>query len=357
MAEQLDDEEIIPAALALLSQGLQMRGEEGDLDRALELGDRALKAWVPGARPVDHAEALFLYHDTNYWTGGYERAHELSRATRIVAADIRGAEMLLRGGAGEALALAGLGKHEEALRLSAEVLETARELGQNPRVVLNYSAIMFRELHDLDEARTRSAEALELSEGQSFGMPRRFASSDLLFTDLLGGDIGPAQAAWPDLWRDAEDATAWTKWLIYGRLAAARAEIALHAEGPDSAVEWAHKTIDITVRTRRRKYEARGRSILGEALARLGRRDEALTELQAAVAIADKLIGPPARWDARAALGRSAYALGEDEVAARAYGEAGELVRSFADTLAPERAERLLAAPTVEEILKPAAAG
>ena len=86
-------------------------------------------------------------------------------------------------------------------------------------------------------------------------------------------------------------------------------------------------------------------------------RDEALAELRAAAAIADDLIGPPARWQARAALGRAAYALGDDDSAARAYGEAGELVRSFAEALTPERAERLLAAAAIHEILKPAVAG
>jgi class 3 adenylate cyclase/tetratricopeptide (TPR) repeat protein len=351
LAEQLGDKEAIPAALALLSQGRQMRGAEGDLDSALELGERALTEWVPGARPVDLAEALVMYHSTTYWTGSYERAAELSKAARAVAGDVRGAELVLRGGAGEAVALAGLGKHEEAIRIFDEMFEVARELGRNTRVLLNYSTLAFRELYDLDEARRRSEEALELSEGMTFSMPRSFARSDLIFTELLAGEIGAAQTAWPALWEDAEHATAWTRWLIYGRLAAARAEIALTAESPESAVDWARQTIEITTRTRRRKYEARGRTMLGEALARLGRREEALQELRAAVALADELVGPPARWQTRAALGHASFALGDDDGAALAYGEARKLVEDFVLTLAPERAEPLLKAPTVEEIL------
>ena len=140
LAEQLADEETIPAALALLSQGLQMRGAEGDLDRALELGEQALDRWLPGARPVDRADALYLYHDTTYWTGQYERAAELSREARAAASDVHGAELLLRGGGGEALALAALGRHEEAIRLWDELFEVARELGRNTRVLLNYSS-------------------------------------------------------------------------------------------------------------------------------------------------------------------------------------------------------------------------
>jgi tetratricopeptide (TPR) repeat protein len=333
------------------SQGLAMRGAEGDLDRALHLGDRALELWVADTRPLDLRHHLHLHADTTYWVGQYERSVELSRQTRAVARDVHSAESLLRGGGLEALALAGLGRHEEAIAIWEELFVIARELGQNPRGLLNYSALAYRELLDLDEARRRSEEALELSVGETFGMPKQFAGSDLLFTALLAGDVGRAQAMWPTLWAEAEHATAWTTWLIAGRLACARAEIALHAEPPESCVEWASRAIDIARRTRRRKYEARASTILGQALASLGRREEALDSLRAAVVIADELVGQPARWQARAALGEAAYALGADDVAETAYREAGELVASFASTLAPERAQQLLAAAPIAELL------
>jgi class 3 adenylate cyclase/tetratricopeptide (TPR) repeat protein len=351
LATELGVEDAIPAALALQAQGFGQRGDEGDLPRALDLGEQALAKWVPGTRQYDHAEQLHLHADTVYWVGDYERCVELSQEARAVAADVHSAEALLRGGGTEALALASLGRHEEAIRIWDELFVLARELGRNMRGVLNYSSLAYRELLDLDEARRRSEEALELSTGEAFGMPRRFAHSDLLFTDLLAGDVGRAQAVWPELWADAEAATGWTRWLIYGRLAAARAEIALHAEDPESAVEWAQRAVELARRTLRRKYEARSLSLLGEALARLGRREEALHELEAGVKVADELVGPPARWAARSALGRAAYALGDDDRAATAYLEAAGLVETFASALARERSQRLLQAPTVSEIL------
>ena len=117
--------------------------------------------------------------------------------------------------------------------------------------------------------------------------------------------------------------------------------------GPDRALETAR-------RTKRPKYEARALTLLGQALVQLRKRDEALEALRSAVAMADDLVGPPARWSARAALGGAAYAVGDDDTAATAYGEAAALVESFAATLAPERAQRLLAAPPIEEILSAA---
>jgi class 3 adenylate cyclase/tetratricopeptide (TPR) repeat protein len=351
LAAELDDETALPAAMAVQSQGYAMRGAEGDLDHALELGDRALEEWVPGARQLDRAEHLHLHADCVYWVGRYERCVELSQDARALASDVHSAEALLRGGGTEALGLAGLGRHEEAIRIWDELFAIARDLGRSTAGLLNYSSLAYRELYDLEEARRRSEDALDQAATRTFRMPSSFAKSDLVFTDLLADDVGRAQAAWPEQWEAAGSATGWTQWLIYGRLAAARAEIVLAAESPESAVDWARQTIEITTRTRRRKYEARGRTILGEALARLGRREEALEELRSAVAITDELIGPPARWQARAALGRASYALGDDDGAALAYGEAAKLVEDFADTLAPERSARLLRAPAVEEIL------
>jgi tetratricopeptide (TPR) repeat protein len=182
-------------------------------------------------------------------------------------------------------------------------------------------------------------------------MPRQFAGSDLLFTLLLIGDVGAAQTLWPARWEGVNDATAWTTWLIAGRLAAARAEIALQAETPESALEWAQRSLDIARRTDRRKYESRSLTMLGQALAQLARRDEALAALGSAVTIADELIGPPARWQARAALGAAAYDLGDDETAATAFSEAADLVGGFVERLAPEHAAAVLRAEPVSHCL------
>jgi class 3 adenylate cyclase/tetratricopeptide (TPR) repeat protein len=348
LATELDDEEALPAAIALESQA---HGMTGEMTLALELGERALAEWVPGARPVDLSEHLHLHADFNYWAGRYERCAELAQDARAVGTDVHSAEALMRGGGTVALALTAMGHHEEAIGVWDELFAVSRELGRNPRVLLNYSSIAYREVFDLAEARRRSEEALELSAGESFSMPRRFAASDLLLSDLLAGEVGRAQTAWPGLWDDAESASAWTKWLIYGRLAVARAEIALAAEGAESAVEWATRARDLARRTRRRKYEARASCLLGEALATLGRREEALHALREGVAIADELVGPPARWAAHAAMARAAYGLGDDETAGRAFADAESLIRTFAETLTPARATMLLEAAPVAEIL------
>jgi class 3 adenylate cyclase/tetratricopeptide (TPR) repeat protein len=350
LASALDDADGEVAATALLSEGLAMRGDEGDIDRAIELGDDALARWRPAAREFERADHLHLHGDLMYWVGDYERSIELGTGAHELGGDVHSMEAILRGAGLQAMALTGLGRHEDALAKFEATKEAVRELGRTPLYILNYESLVRRELNDLSLAREESEEVLERTPAGGFGMPRRFAQSDLLQTLLLEGDIGRAQADWPRFWEDAEQATAWTRWLIYGRLAAARAEIALHAETPEDAAEWAHTAIEVAVSTRRRKYEAIARSTLGQALARLGTKDEALVELRAAVRIADGLVGQPARFNARATLARTAYALGDDDVAATANAEARALVDDFVATLAPERAKLLRASSVVQEL-------
>src|SRR5207248_2192173 len=77
-------------------------------------------------------------------------------------------------------------------------------------------------------------------------------------------------------------------------------------------------------------------------------------ERETAVAESDALGTPSARWQQRTALGRIRYATGDDDGAARAYGEAAEIIRTYAEALSPEHAEAFLSAEPVREVVKSA---
>ena len=66
--------------------------------------------------------------------------------------------------------------------------------------------------------------------------------------------------------------------------------------------------------------------------------------------IADAIVSPYARWNARAALGRIAYQAGEDSEAENAYKEARAIGDEFGATLAPSRLATLAKSPVVEAI-------
>jgi hypothetical protein len=79
--------------------------------------------------------------------------------------------------------------------------------------------------------------------------------------------------------------------------------------------------------------------------------DRAETELRAALAGAERLIHPHTVWRAWWSLSEALARTGDDRGAGEAYDKAVGTLRAFAGRLAPERAERLLGAGPVQEIL------
>jgi hypothetical protein len=69
------------------------------------------------------------------------------------------------------------------------------------------------------------------------------------------------------------------------------------------------------------------------------------------VDISDALVNPSGRWQARAALAAALAATGDESAAASTATEARAILVEFAGTLAPGRAETLLAAPQARDVL------
>jgi tetratricopeptide (TPR) repeat protein len=220
------------------------------------------------------------------------------------------------------------------------------------RIIRNYSTQPLRELFDLGEARSRSEECLVgPEESAGFTMPRANAMADLVQAALLAGDLGTAETTWHTQWEDSREAKAWDRWLVGGRLAATRAEMAMAMNRLDEAIDWARKAIELCIPVRRLKYEIVGRIVLGQGLLASGKATDAVADLKLAVEQADRLDSPPLRWRARGALGKSLYATGDDSGAEGAFGEASKIIRELADGLAPERSTRYLDAEPVREVL------
>ncbi|HEY7281374.1 MAG TPA: AAA family ATPase [Actinomycetota bacterium] len=348
--------ELIAPALARLSQGHAMRGDPGDLDRAIELGEQALREWAPDVRPDDLAEHEHLLANPHYWTGSYDRALELSHAALDQAVDPSSAEALLRGGGLVGLSLTAAGRYEEALQSFDAMVAVGVDLGRATRTVLNYSTCLFRELYDLDEARLRSEEALsQTGRNASFHMPWMNAIVDLVATEVLANEYGAARARWDGIWDDIVATSAWERWYLGGKMAALRAEIALATEGPDQAAEWAVRAVGMARDVGRRKYEAVARATLGRVLVASGRPEDGVRELRSAVAIADALGNPTGRSRARADLSRALGTTGDDEGAHSEIATAAAIIRGIADGLSDRRRTRFLGAGPVADVL--AAAG
>ena len=185
-------------------------------------------------------------------------------------------------------------------------------------------------------------------------MPWINARADVICTDLLLGDIGAVDRAWPDVWEAAAASHAWERWLVGGRLAAVRAAAALEAGRFDDAFEWSSRTIEMARPVKRRKYQIDGTITLGRTLAALGRIEEAVARSREAIALADGLGGSPLlRWRARAAFADAALK-GADSGAEgeRRLAEAVGIIEEIAAGLNDERAARYRAAPQVVQVME-----
>jgi class 3 adenylate cyclase/tetratricopeptide (TPR) repeat protein len=354
LAQSLSIEEFLGPALALQSLASSM---DGNMDTSLELGVRALAKWTPGTRRAERALCLDQMATGWYWTGEYERALEYGEQAISFAEEIKSSDSLLRTGSVHALTLTGMGRHEEALPRFEEVIARGREFGLVPRMTaraLNMSSELYRDLFQLDEATLRNQEAAELGAAAGFANAVLQSGIDQLFTDLARGEVGRAEARWPELWDRTQNTKGTHQWLMAGRLAKARAEIALAKGEYAEAARLAQEAIDQSREVRRAKYELAARLVLGQALMALGQPQRGMDELHTALRGIRRLGHPPTLWRAWWTLVTGLAQTGQDAEAAAAVEAAANTLRTFAATLAPERSEPLLVAEPSREILSAA---
>jgi tetratricopeptide (TPR) repeat protein len=178
---------------------------------------------------------------------------------------------------------------------------------------LNMSRALYRDLFQLDETRRRNEEAAELDAAAGFANAVLQSGIDQPFTELAR-----AEARWPELWERSQNTKGWHHWLMAGRLAEAKAEIALakgdHAEAARLAVDAIHQSREV----RRAKYELAARLVLGRALMALGQPERGIDELRAALDGIRRLGHPPTLWQASWTLGTALAQAGKHDDAASA---------------------------------------
>lgn len=353
LAQGLDQQDLLGPAISMVAIANAVRGEDGDLDRALALGNRALEVWVPGTRPIDLAIHKNFHAITHYMAGRYEDAVKLAESSHQMGGDYDSIEAIFRGGGEQALAMVALGRHAEAIVFAQSLLARSQEIGRRwGAFVRSIWSMALRDLNQLEQARLLNEEAAELasSVGSNFSTTQQML--DMLVIDQALGDIGKAQMEADALRLRISESKVWSRWIATLRLADAEARLALAAASADAAAESARNAITLAERKKRPKYEARARVTLGEALLKLGKPVDAAEELRKAVQICDRLGSPPARWEARAVLGRAEYAAGRDNSAGDLFGEAAGLISAFAATLEPAHRESLFQSAIVIEVLK-----
>ncbi len=348
LAEQLGDEELEVVTQSLLSTAAAM---DGSIDQAVELNERALARWRPGTRRREFAETHLWGSIQYYWRGDYERVLAPARRGSELGEDAAYVEAMISGPAHLGLGLAGLGRHEEALAAFEQAVTQGAMFEVEPRFTSRATAMwagVLRELFEIEEARRLNERAIALGEEARFPGSQVSGKIDLLMLDLIVGDVGRAEAAWPSLWEAAAQTKGWHQWLWTTRLLHAKAEIALVAGRAEEAFDAALEALATAERYRRRKYVQASRLSLGRALHELGRIEDALVELGRALPDAQELAHPPTVWSTAVALARARAHAGDDEGAEEANGVARGALDGFAAGLSETRRERFLASSHLE---------
>jgi class 3 adenylate cyclase/tetratricopeptide (TPR) repeat protein len=352
IAEDLADRELEGRALAARYEAEAMRG---DLRSAFDSWERAMATWPVELRDASFARFYASRAVMSYWTGEYATGVEMGTEAHELGLEASNLEAAVVGASHAGLALVGLSRHEEGISWLDRAIELGREWEEGSfrftARAMNMRAGALREIGDVAAARAQSEEALELAKDSAFPPAAISARLDLLYADLIDGEIGHAERAIPDLAEALEEAKGFHLFLWSIRLMVARAEAALLDRHYDDAITFAHTALEEAERFGRRKYDCLVRVPLSRALLATGRAEEAADVVTRAVLEAERLGHLPSRWPALAALADAKTALGDDDAAADAHAAAVRSVEEFANGLSEGRRAALLSRPDVVALI------
>ncbi len=232
--------------------------------------------------------------------GGSEEGVACRRWPRRPGGGDRRSEFFLRGGGGQGVRIARVGRCKRTIAAGGGGEGAARRMGRSANVVTNYSTLPLREIFAGEEARLRTRRSPTNWVPRCSTCPGS-TPGPISWAQVLTDDLAAVERSWSSLWDDAIASDGWERWLISGRLAAIgptwtspRAGSTTRSRGAHARSSWRSRGAGgSTWRTRRRRWAG---------CSRLKERRRGDGELLSAVALADGLGSPLLRWQARAVL-------------------------------------------------------
>jgi class 3 adenylate cyclase/tetratricopeptide (TPR) repeat protein len=348
IAARLGDAELEGRALAARSEAEAMNGE---LHTAFATWEQAFTKWPAKRRDASFARFYATRAIMSYWSGAYEEALRMATEAHEMGVEASNLEAAVTGACNVGLAMVGLSRHEEGIVWFDRAIELGGEWEEHSYRFTSRAQNMrsgaLRELGDLRAAREQSEQALELARDSGFPPAAVSARLDLLFSDLMDGEIGRAEREIPDLLEALEGTKGFHQWLWSIRLSTARAEAALLAGRAEDAAGIAGEALELAERIGRRKYMCRARTDLGWALLELDRGEEAASTLQQAASEAEQLGHLPSLWPALGLLARTQIRLGDAQAALDTTAAARSAVDAFGARLSDGHRKTLFARPEV----------
>jgi class 3 adenylate cyclase/tetratricopeptide (TPR) repeat protein len=352
ISERLDDIELQGRALAQRSEAEAMHG---DLPAAFATWDRVDATWPVERRDASYARWLATRSLMSYWAGDFDTCFTMATEAHRLGTEASNLEAAVTSACNAGLALVGLSRHEEGISWLDRAIQLGREWEERSfrftARAMNMRAGALREIGDLAAARAQSKEGLELAKDSGFPPAAISARLDLLFADLVDGDVGAADREIPDLGEALEGAKGFHQFLWSIRLIAARTETAFLAGRHEDALSFGQTAIAEAERFGRRKYDCLVRVPFARSLVATGRLEEAVDVLTRAIVEAERLGHLPSRWPALTALAEAKAALGDEQAADDARAAAIRSVEEFADGLTDAHRATLLSRRDVSALM------
>ncbi len=282
------------AAHALLAQ---CDWGDGEIKSALARWERAYSEGKDLPAIPEH-QVFVNFPVALYLVGRTDEAIERGRETLNWAREADDANGIVLTSSSLGLALTAAGRYVEALEAFAEAREQARTHGgAGIRQVLaravGMSTAVHLEVFDFARAEAAAEEARDIGRSSNNILPVVSACIDLMCIYTSRRELGGADAIALEIVDQIERGSRGHEVLWRGRLAAARADLALARNDWREALRLADDAIKLARGMGRPKYEALSLAARGRALVGLGRKREAIGDLQHAVAVA-RPIGNPA---------------------------------------------------------------
>jgi tetratricopeptide (TPR) repeat protein len=268
---------------------------------------------------------VMLYH-----AGLHEEAETWIRRVLVRAEDVRDWQTVCFLYANLGLVLSAQGRYGEAREAYGSARATAERCGLVTALArtVSITAGHHLDVYDWDGAERHAREACNVGRNLEFTTPRVSATLDLVAIAIRKGDPDEATSIADSIADPVARGTGFHGWLWRARMSLLRAEIMTARHDWEGAIHQSRDAIAQATSVRRLKYRISGQILLARALAEVGDRTTARSEIDDALSAARASPDPAQRLR----VGLAAMALGRDEsILAETLEQAEQIERGLPD--------------------------
>jgi tetratricopeptide (TPR) repeat protein len=306
----------------IVAKALATRGSVHCAHGELEAGVRVIEESVRLGEPLGpdvYLHGLWYLGQVHNWRGEYRVAIQIQRRVAGEAEAIH--DEFNEGVAQWSLGLAHIGRglYAEARAVLDDGLVKARERKSHYNIgrITNGLGWLHQELGDFQRALELDREAAELGRHHRIGNVEVSSQLNIGGDLLRGGEPAQALALLEGMVGQVEKGAGSHRWRWDMRVSLGIAEALLALDRDDEALAWIERAASTARSTESAKYVGKCHALRGDLAMRGRRWDDAIGELDQALAIGRRIEYPTLTWQAAHLLARAQAAAGKLDEAAR----------------------------------------